>query len=321
MAIGRFFAGIGFNSGSINASYQQIRTEVLAFWPEAAKASASGLVKAILSGSSNPSDASWDAITQAEIDLIRVLPTSSLILKYMGLRTELAELAGSELAVTYLAGLPVDASGLNDDGLRANCLYMLSQVQRLRALRKGFNRVRSYVTALATILLVLLIFLIIVWYRTATSNTQTSMFATTTLVFTGMLGGCVSALARLYSVSWINGIATGTDNLGDTFFSLLLNFILAILEGGLFAVILYTVFLGHIVSGSLFPVFQTITEANKGDFKLYHIYFEQGLASHADFAKALVWGFIAGFSERLVPDFIGTLGTSLKAPTQSSSKL
>jgi len=307
---------LGLDSSRLNAYFQQIRAEILSGRPETEKLSASGLAGKILHGSASPAALTWDAVTQAEIDLIRVLPPERLALKYMRLRGELAALAGPDLAAAYVGGFPDKTDAIDEANLEVYCLDMLAQIQKLRILRKGFGRIRSYVTVFATLLALLFIFFIIRWFFAATANEQGAgyMFASRMLVLTGMLGGCVSALSRLYSTSWINGVATGTDSFGQICFSLILNFILAVIEGGIFAILLYTVFVGSIVNGSVFPA---VTADRMAATPYFHIYFESALASHAEFAKALVWAFIAGFSERLVPDFIGTLGTSLRAPARA----
>jgi hypothetical protein len=60
------------------------------------------------------------------------------------------------------------------------------------------------------------------------------------------------------------------------------------LYGAIGAVVLYFFLRGGIISGHIFPSFAAS---------------ESGMvASSADFGKLLVWSFIAGFSERLIPD-------------------
>lgn len=67
------------------------------------------------------------------------------------------------------------------------------------------------------------------------------------------------------------------------------------LYGAIGAVVLYFFLRSGIISGHIFPNFAgsgtAASNANFGE-----------LASKADFGKLLVWSFIAGFSERLIPD-------------------
>lgn len=74
---------------------------------------------------------------------------------------------------------------------------------------------------------------------------------------------------------------------------------------GIFASILYVMFLAGILQGSLFPAFfiqefaQPPTTKNVVTF-LTETYPKQG----SDIAKLIFWSFIAGFSERFVPQII-----------------
>jgi hypothetical protein len=87
--------------------------------------------------------------------------------------------------------------------------------------------------------------------------------------------------------------------------SILIVFILAITIqyiGAIFACILSFVFFGGFVGGSLFP------QAG----------LDQVLGSRPDFAKLLVWAFIAGFAQRFVPQILSSL---IKRSTKSDENL
>lgn len=76
--------------------------------------------------------------------------------------------------------------------------------------------------------------------------------------------------------------------------------------GGIFALVLYMSFLSGILKGDLFPEFsmptfgKPTTSENLIDFFL-KTYPEEAV----DFAKLAFWSFVAGFSERFVPQIIG----------------
>jgi hypothetical protein len=86
--------------------------------------------------------------------------------------------------------------------------------------------------------------------------------------------------------------------------------------GGIFAFVLYLIFMGGFVQGSLFPVFASGQESFKtfGDFAALSV-----PATYADVAKAIVWAFIAGFSEGLVPNFISKLAKDASQKNQSDA--
>ena len=72
--------------------------------------------------------------------------------------------------------------------------------------------------------------------------------------------------------------------------------------GGMFAFVLYLLFMSNILQGTLFPAFSPVMQTGYESFKL----FAHGAnpATNQDVARAIVWAFIAGFSEGLVPNFI-----------------
>jgi len=71
-----------------------------------------------------------------------------------------------------------------------------------------------------------------------------------------------------------------------------------------FALVLYLVFMGGIISGGLFPEFPNRTEGYNG-IRCFVLNVNPG--TNADFAKLLAWSFVAGFSEKFVPNLIAKL--------------
>lgn len=112
----------------------------------------------------------------------------------------------------------------------------------------------------------------------------------------GALGAMVSSIQRLYSLTaaefrWFPPY-TRLVSLGIT-----ANQLLALFEGWLFAVVLFLLFKAGIVTGTIFPAIDECCPT-----------------TCADVAKVLVWGFVAGFSERLVPDLMDTLSKQVDIP-------
>lgn len=113
----------------------------------------------------------------------------------------------------------------------------------------------------------------------------------------GLLGGFVSIQQRLKKFG-----DEELELLSQSWFQILL----IPIYGGIFAGVLYIGFLSGIVEGPVFPRFagpafsQPIPSTD--DLRSYfaHTY----PATGADLAKLLFWSFIAGFSERFVPQII-----------------
>jgi hypothetical protein len=64
------------------------------------------------------------------------------------------------------------------------------------------------------------------------------------------------------------------------------------------------------VSGALFPTFARLPL----DARLFDLH----LASAADMAKLMMWSIVAGFSERLIPDFLSSLGKNVSQRSSSA---
>ena len=74
------------------------------------------------------------------------------------------------------------------------------------------------------------------------------------------------------------------------------------LVGAISAAILYVVFASEIVAGPFFPNFSC--ELYHGCNKFQSFLTAWSPAEPQDYAKAIIWGFISGFSERFVPDIL-----------------
>ena len=89
--------------------------------------------------------------------------------------------------------------------------------------------------------------------------------------------------------------------------------------GGTFAALLYSIFLAGILQGEFFPAFECAGEP----FTDYAAFSTCNPTTNADAAMALVWGFIAGFGERFVPNvldrFIGESATGDEVERQPAA--
>jgi hypothetical protein len=165
------------------------------------------------------------------------------------------------------------------------------------------------------------------------------------VVFAGIVGGCVSMLQRIQSA----------PSEGDALFNLaaLTNgwrgLSLSPLYGGIFASLLFILFAGGILKGSVFPDIQTVNKSEKSQtapnneqpppadaaattpagaesretpaqvssrlpdpeknevLKVKDFLKETGPKDGVAFALLMIWSFIAGFAERLVPDTLNRL--------------
>ncbi|WP_305908612.1 hypothetical protein Q9L42_009825 [Methylomarinum sp. Ch1-1] len=121
----------------------------------------------------------------------------------------------------------------------------------------------------------------------------------------GALGAFFSALMRIYALENLPAALFHADLKGLRNKYLFMYSLIPPITGMIGAVVLYIIIAAGLIEGDLFPHFHcSLGEGECDSFS--------GLMAYApmhakDYAKALVWGFTAGFSERLVPDTLGQL--------------
>lgn len=131
------------------------------------------------------------------------------------------------------------------------------------------------------------------------------------VVIAGVLGSFVSALNRIYSSKDVFPKAKYKDFLKGANGYLIAYSTIPPLVGAISAAVLYVIFAGQIISGALFPTFAcSVGENGCTSFELFLQYWSP--KDPQDYAKAIVWGFIAGFSERFVPDILNKVATDAK---------
>jgi hypothetical protein len=113
----------------------------------------------------------------------------------------------------------------------------------------------------------------------------------------GLVGGFVSIQQRLKKVS-----SEDLALLANSWFQIAL----IPVYGGIFALVIYVGFLSKIVVGDLFPLFSIPafhTPPTSADMQAF--FRDTYPVSGSDLAKLLFWCFVAGFSERLIPQILG----------------
>ena len=178
--------------------------------------------------------------------------------------------------------------------LAASVHYILTTDTTREAI---FNRFR-----ISMLFIVLGIFLIIV--VVGTSQYRDHIIASMLVLFAGYAGGVVSLQQRLQSAKdgpLLNRAFEPTSSR--------LSLYVVPLQGAVFAILLYLLFIAGLVKGSVFPVIQTNLPGDgcPNNNVVVELLNCTAPGDAVELAKLLAWSFIAGFLERLVPDTITRL--------------
>ncbi len=122
----------------------------------------------------------------------------------------------------------------------------------------------------------------------------------------GAGGGFVSSLRRLYSFQDIFPRREYVQLFRKMNFYVVAYSLVPAVVGMIGAVMVYLMFAAGLLRGDLFPEFHCAA----GQCDDFHGFVANWSPKDAAAnAKAIVWGFIAGFSERFVPDILNRLGS------------
>jgi len=132
----------------------------------------------------------------------------------------------------------------------------------------------------------------------------------------GCTGAIFSALIRLYGYNDLPALLSLAELQALSGGSVAIYAIIPIVVGAIASAILYLVLASGMISGDIFPTFSCPETGCKGLGSLTETLTPK---DGKDYAKAIVWGFIAGFAERLVPDTLGSFVKAANAAAEKSS--
>jgi len=132
----------------------------------------------------------------------------------------------------------------------------------------------------------------------------------TVVALVGLLGSTFSVLQRLQRST------SGVEPLRAlySFRAVWSQMPLSLLSGTIAAMVIYGIFVGGMIEGTLFPkIVNHLSPADtKNALPLKIFWGSTGPATYADHGRLLVWAFIAGFAERLVPDILDRFTAAAK---------
>jgi hypothetical protein len=297
-------------------------------------------------GKKPSSQLTWDDAYNIEAALVEIETGESLRRKAWAIRAEYRDIVGQRQYEDYLKSAPPYPARGDVEDLRRDCQQLLRELHWLYTIipvqEQARNKLSLRISAVTLGLCIVLALFYVVWMAKASSQSgEWGVPVIPVVAFCGAIGGAVSVQRRIQAMRTDgNPVA----NLLGTLRQLFISIDLAPVTGSIAAILLYLLFSAGLLQGSVFPKIADyrVTQMSQGILTLsatqpadaappamqplsYINFFQYAApATLGDYAKLLIWAFIAGFAERLVPDTLDRLvaqtdqnDTPPKSPTSS----
>jgi hypothetical protein len=258
----------------------------------------------------NPEDIIWDEIHAGELVLLAVMPLEMLQAKFGNLVDQYRTVTGGE---PFARGTLLNPPKTREEWL-AGVVTLMEELAKYRRSKLMFERCRSTLGFVFGLLLLLVFFAGFFWVQTGYNK----IVLWQPLLFTGLIGAGFSVLTRLYSLKWTPRVTAEIEDVQALKKGLVINCTLSLAEGVIAACVVYLLFTSGLLKGQLFPEFNDLKIEGTNIFARFIDYEPK---DSTDVAKLLVWAFIAGFAERLVPDKLNRLaGSASNAKNEQLSR-
>ena len=237
----------------------------------------------------------WHDLYTFDLILTKLQPDENLPRIVWNLRSRYRDVAGLREYEAYIASKPPElAPAAQTADLRADIEYLLGQIHLRYAMAPIRARVNSALSLcmLVTIGVVLLGILLYISIRF-----ESSLVVIVALI--GAIGGLTSVQQRFQSAASVgdpvDSVSVFIHGWWDIFTS--------VTSGAIFAVVLYLLIAAGLLSGEVFPTMIAPEKLAHGTDVHLKTFLEKMVPdTTGDYAKLLIWSFIAGFAERFVPD-------------------
>jgi len=243
----------------------------------------------------------WHDLYTSDLILSRLLPPERLSREVWSLRSRYRDVAGLREYEAYLASKPPDPAGqVAEKDLRADIEYLLDEIYLRYAItpinQSVSDRISNRVTGVILVGVAVVVLVIIINVL-GISQSRPATFLP--VLFIGAMGGLLSMQQRYQSVPRegdpIDNISELTQSWSRLF--------LPAISGAIFALLLYMLIIGGLLQGDLFPKLpDQLSKPQPDGVGLLDLVTQARPASGSDYAKLVVWSFLAGFAERFVPD-------------------
>jgi hypothetical protein len=250
------------------------------------------------------------------------LPLAVIRRKVLNTRWRFRQVVSPETYQAYEATSPPNPINQEtpEADIRADLDDLLGRMQSAYVVTPFREEMRSRISirVVAVLLVVVVAMCAVVWYRYAqsdrlgTSNSDASQQIVipeiTIALLAGAIGGLVSVQQRIQSAPSEGDAIRSVMSLYNGMLSVILSPFVGAISAGL----LFLLLVGHFLSGDLFPALPESGGASVHDLRDFLLH--SGTAGGwRNLAKLIIWAFIAGFAERLVPDTLTRIVDSVQS--------
>lgn len=136
---------------------------------------------------------------------------------------------------------------------------------------------------------------------------STDMKLIVVIFLAGALGGITNTYLRLKDVPSVTPV---WDKLSTANLVAIMQVWTTPLIAGLFGVLLYAIFASGLIKGGLFPEFNAKTPEYSNLANMFSNFTPK---EQADAVKTIVWGYVAGFSERMIPNILDRMAQEVNS--------
>jgi hypothetical protein len=242
----------------------------------------------------------WSQLFEIELLILDVLPAEKLLRKAWKIRERYQEAAGAEDFAEYNASKPPAVTLKDEKDLRADLEVLLQDLfwrHRLKTVWEMARKslMKKFSAGLGAMAAVGLVATWALYWIFESPDQWKAMLTLVLVILAGAAGAFVSLLRRLDAVPAAQKRTVSLIQMEAGSTSLVIQ---SLLTGSIFALLILLMSGSGLLTGDLFP------GAGTGSVLVWLA----GTFTEATFfAKLILWAFVAGFAERLVPDLLDTL--------------
>ncbi|MBY0578052.1 MAG: hypothetical protein K2P57_03300 [Burkholderiales bacterium] len=259
----------------------------------------------------------WADLYVFEIALLNLQPPELLRRKTWSMREKYRQIVGDEVYKKYEESKPPAPDTAADRELRIDLEFLLGKLNHYySAVQQRDEMVSALMKVLGTIFFGAFS-VIFLWFNFYSKYglRLPEVPLILMVVFAGMSGAFASILQRIQNFKSQSFGQNENANMLSALDYGRLGVYFALISGAVFSTVLFLVFTAQILKGPFFPEIYTPKDnVSKGlPFSLFSA--ATNPADGIEYAKLLVWSFLAGFAERLVPDVLDRVAKKVQTDT------